>query len=173
MGFQRNKKTSKDATEHPVTCPDCGAPMRLRESKHGYFYGCSNFPRCKTAHGAHPDGKPLGVPADHATRQMRIKAHRAFDEIWRDHQLLTRGAAYRWLSKRMGVEAHMGAMNIEQCEHVINLCSTFDPSDPVAVEATQRELERKAAHKTARNRRRRRRQKKSSPPMQDMTPDRI
>jgi len=30
-----------------VTCPDCGAPMRLRDGKKGKFYGCSTYPKCK------------------------------------------------------------------------------------------------------------------------------
>lgn len=29
------------------TCPQCGAPLVIRWSKNGKFYGCSNFPRCK------------------------------------------------------------------------------------------------------------------------------
>ena len=30
-----------------MACPKCGAPMVLRKSKHGKFYGCSRFPECK------------------------------------------------------------------------------------------------------------------------------
>ena len=30
-----------------ITCPQCGAPMRLRKNKSGkYYLGCSNYPRC-------------------------------------------------------------------------------------------------------------------------------
>lgn len=28
-------------------CPKCGAPMALRTSKYGKFYGCTNYPTCK------------------------------------------------------------------------------------------------------------------------------
>lgn len=28
-------------------CPDCQAQMRLRESKTGWFYGCSRYPACR------------------------------------------------------------------------------------------------------------------------------
>lgn len=28
------------------SCPDCGSPMVLRNSKRGVFYGCSSFPKC-------------------------------------------------------------------------------------------------------------------------------
>lgn len=30
-----------------VSCPDCGAPMILKNGKYGKFYGCSNYPTCK------------------------------------------------------------------------------------------------------------------------------
>lgn len=31
----------------PVTCPECGALMHLRDGKYGAFYGCSTWPKCK------------------------------------------------------------------------------------------------------------------------------
>jgi len=40
------------------TCPECGGPMKLRESKRGgatYFLGCSKFPRCKGTREASPE----------------------------------------------------------------------------------------------------------------------
>ncbi len=30
-----------------IVCPDCGAPMILRNGKKGEFYGCSRFPKCR------------------------------------------------------------------------------------------------------------------------------
>jgi len=30
-----------------LKCPDCGGPMKPRESKHGKFWGCANYPKCK------------------------------------------------------------------------------------------------------------------------------
>jgi DNA topoisomerase I len=29
------------------TCPDCGAPMKLRPGRRGYFLGCSKYPKCR------------------------------------------------------------------------------------------------------------------------------
>ena len=29
------------------TCPKCGAPMKLRDSRRGLFLGCSKYPRCR------------------------------------------------------------------------------------------------------------------------------
>ena len=28
-------------------CPSCGSKMKLRSGRYGYFYGCTNFPKCK------------------------------------------------------------------------------------------------------------------------------
>lgn len=28
-------------------CPECGSPVYLKNGKHGLFYGCSNFPKCR------------------------------------------------------------------------------------------------------------------------------
>jgi len=33
---------------HPeLLCPECGAPMELREGRFGRFYGCTRYPECK------------------------------------------------------------------------------------------------------------------------------
>jgi hypothetical protein len=37
---------TEDTTEVP-TCPKCGIPLVIRSGKHGEFYGCSNYPRCR------------------------------------------------------------------------------------------------------------------------------
>ena len=29
-----------------VKCPKCDGPMKARESKHGKFWGCANYPHC-------------------------------------------------------------------------------------------------------------------------------
>jgi DNA topoisomerase-1 len=43
---QEKREIQSEAPEHP--CPNCGAPMELREGKFGRFYGCSRYPECKT-----------------------------------------------------------------------------------------------------------------------------
>lgn len=55
-----------------VSCGECQAPMLLRESRFGKFYGCTRFPECRGTHGAHPDGRPLGVPANAETKEARV-----------------------------------------------------------------------------------------------------
>ena len=107
-----------------LNCGDCGAPMVLRSSKYGPFYGCSRWPDCKGTHGAHPDGKPKGTPADANTRKARVTAHRVFDEIWKRDLVRNRGAAYSWMRKAMNLgrsAAHISLFTVEQCETLVQL----------------------------------------------------
>lgn len=60
--------------EHEVFCY-CGAPMKLKPSKYGHFYACTRWPECDGTHGCHPDGSPLGKPADAETRRLRQAVH--------------------------------------------------------------------------------------------------
>ncbi len=110
-----------------VTCPDCGGRMVLRNSKFGPFYGCENYPKCKATHGAHPDGRPLGIPANKETKQWRMKAHDVFDKLWKGRNAsMTRKQAYKWFQENMGLtagEAHIGKFNIKQCQALIALIS--------------------------------------------------
>lgn len=104
--------------EHP--CPECGWSMVLRTSKFGLFYGCTQFPACTAAHGAHKDGRPLGIPANKATKDARIKAHAAFDRLWKDKHM-KRKEAYVWMQGAMSMtadDAHIGRFTIEQCEQL-------------------------------------------------------
>jgi DNA topoisomerase-1 len=40
-------KKATPAVEVTDTCPECGAPMKLRNSRRGYFLGCSKYPKCR------------------------------------------------------------------------------------------------------------------------------
>ncbi len=111
--------------DHP--CPECGKPMVLRDSKYGLFYGCTGFPDCKASHGAHKDGKPLGTPADKETKKARIRAHDAFDQLWKDKHM-SRGEAYVWMQEAMDMtpaEAHIGNFTIEQCDELEVLVDAY------------------------------------------------
>ena len=105
--------------DHP--CPECGEPMVLRDSKYGLFYGCSDFPRCKASHGAHKKtGQPLGTPADGPTKKARIRAHDAFDQLWKGKHM-DRGDAYMWMQEAMEMpadDAHIGKFTTEQCDQL-------------------------------------------------------
>lgn len=104
-------------------CADCNSPMVLRKSikYKSPFWGCSKYPDCKGTHGAHPDGRPLGVPANAETKQWRIKAHDIFDTLWKCSQIsMTRKKAYALLAKELGVEeVHIGESDIEACKKII------------------------------------------------------
>jgi DNA topoisomerase-1 len=43
------------AVEVSETCPECGAPMKLRPGRRGYFLGCSKYPKCKGTREASPE----------------------------------------------------------------------------------------------------------------------
>jgi ssDNA-binding Zn-finger/Zn-ribbon topoisomerase 1 len=106
-----------------LTCPECGAGMTLKSSRFGPFYGCARWPDtgCPGSHGAHPDGTPLGVPANRETKAARVRAHAAFDTLWRGGGMKRR-AAYRWMQDALGLtsdEAHIGRFDVPTCERLI------------------------------------------------------
>jgi ssDNA-binding Zn-finger/Zn-ribbon topoisomerase 1 len=120
----------RDATPfvaHELTCTQCGAPMRVKDGKFRSFYGCSRWPGCDGAIGMHADGTPLGTQADKGTRQLRIAAHAAFDQLWRSGRI-TRKEAYRWMCNRLKLsedEGHIGKLNAEQCVQLVEHCERF------------------------------------------------
>jgi DNA topoisomerase-1 len=40
-------KKAVPAVEVNETCPECGAPMKLRPGRRGFFLGCSKYPKCR------------------------------------------------------------------------------------------------------------------------------
>jgi ssDNA-binding Zn-finger/Zn-ribbon topoisomerase 1 len=110
-----------DSGEIVLECPDCGSAMHLKDTRLGRFYGCSQYPECRASHGCHPDGSPMGTPADKATREARQEAHRWFDILWESGQF-TRGKAYRMLQGFMRMdqdECHIGKFSFVQCKQVV------------------------------------------------------
>jgi ssDNA-binding Zn-finger/Zn-ribbon topoisomerase 1 len=107
------------------SCGECGGAMTLKRSRFGPFWSCSRWPDCGGTHGAHPDGSPLGVPADKATKLARIAAHDAFDELWRgEHAPMKRKEAYRWMQEVMGLasgECHIGRFPVSRCSTLVRL----------------------------------------------------
>ncbi len=112
----------------PLKCPECDKNMRLKPSRYGLFYGCEGYPKCTSTHGAHPDGKPLGTPANKETKVARIRAHEVFDRLWKAPEgeyrkgLMKRREAYQWLQTAMKLskdDAHIGKFDIEKCDRLI------------------------------------------------------
>jgi len=111
--------------EKPIDlkCPECGAKMVLRfTNKFKYrngesrpFYGCSRFPECRATHGAHPDGKPFGVPATKEVKELRVKVHQKMDEVfgaWKTLSRQEKREVYFWLRDN-APKGHVGEMNEE------------------------------------------------------------
>jgi len=102
-----------------LTCY-CGKRMVLRNSRHGNFWGCSDYPKCDGAVGCHKkDNSPLGTPANKETRQLRQVAHEVFDNWW-PTQFGTRGEAYEWMEES-APKAHIADMDFEECEELIKM----------------------------------------------------
>lgn len=123
MDGPRKTEHRAPCVRRDLKCGECGSLMVLRKSKKygSLFYGCSRFPDCKGCHGAHPDGRPLGTPANRKTSEARIRAHDVFDRIWKQRRM-TRPQAYAWMRQAMGLseaEAHIGHFTFEQCEKLI------------------------------------------------------
>ena len=112
-----------------VECPHCHCPTILVDSKviykasYGPIYLCL---LCGAYVGCHPGSvRPLGSPADRATRVARRMAHEAFDPLWRRGSM-TRSEAYAWLAKQMGLpteQTHIGMFTAEQCCRVMQICA--------------------------------------------------
>lgn len=118
-----------------LLCPVCGKKMILLESltltypsgKRRLFWSCPHYPFCSVQHGAHPDGTPVGFPADNKTRRARTEAHEAFDALWRGLSM-TRDAGYKLLQEITGLsdeEAHIGRFTYDQCAALVAAVACF------------------------------------------------
>lgn len=110
-----------------VICPKCSQlakcvkqslVYKTKTELTGYCYWCK---KCDTLVGCHPHTKvPLGTMADRETRQWRMRAHNAFDTLWK-LGFVKRDEAYSILKKEFGREIHIGESDIETCQKIINL----------------------------------------------------
>ena len=86
------------------------------------FYGCTRYPFCTGTHGAHPDGRPLGTPADKATKEARTAAHKVLEHAFGDqNNRQARTQAYRWLKAQKDLPDHIGEMTKEEAQRVIHI----------------------------------------------------
>jgi hypothetical protein len=139
VGWQSNKgrvdvvkkqhdRNAQLVPETYLQCPEPGCNGTLKRkwspANRQWFYGCDRWASkgCHGAVGCHPDGSPLGRPADQTTRRARREAHEAFDELW-EEGWMSRSAAYDWLAREMDLsEAHMAKMDKRQCAQVVERC---------------------------------------------------
>jgi ssDNA-binding Zn-finger/Zn-ribbon topoisomerase 1 len=121
--------SEKPPAECDLTCPECGAAMRLKKSKYGLFYSCSMFPACRASHGAHPDGRPLGRPGTAEEKVARVCAHEAFDTMYKGPNApKSKSAAYQWMERVMDLtpeECHIGLFDMDACEELMRMVAEF------------------------------------------------
>jgi hypothetical protein len=110
----------------PDKCPECGG--RFKEIKTDYGAGkirrdCVN---CTVRQWCDDRGNPLGTPANIFLRRSRMRAHDAFDRLWKSG-VMKRSEAYAWLKRELGVEkaVHMAEMTTEECLKVEKLSLNF------------------------------------------------
>lgn len=115
-----------------VCCPKC---QQLAEAVKGdavyphrpdlysrKFYLCRP---CETWAPRANNGAPLALMADARVRLLRIRAHAAFDPMWKSGSM-TRSAAYAWLRTATGLTAeqcHMSWMGEWELRMVLAACA--------------------------------------------------
>ena len=123
-------------------CPDCKIPAVCVDSKaiygkhtsYGPVWACPNRPAgCDCYIGCHPrSNRPLGpVLATREVRQARMRAHDAFDPMWRSGKM-GRKKAYSWLARRLGIhvnDCHIGHFDVAMCNRVVEACEARNTTE--------------------------------------------
>lgn len=113
-----------------VECPTCKIEMMLLEStafrhRDGSTKKLYVCPTCDCRHGSHPNGEPVGMPADRPTREARVRLHTLFDPLWKN-QYMSRNEAYRLLQRlNDGIRVHMGGMSKAECDTMYDKLFTY------------------------------------------------
>lgn len=121
-------------TRAPI-CPYCHMPSvyvtgAILYPKYPRLHGKSFWlcRPCDAYVGCHAGtANPLGRLANAELRAAKMRAHAAFDPIWRDGKV-GRTEAYRWLANRLGLsrrDAHIGNFDIELCNRVVEACTAL------------------------------------------------
>ena len=112
----------------PTICRYCGG--KIIKTKSRVLYGTGNqtiylCTMCNAYVGCYEGtDKPMGKVANTVLRLKRQETHNIFDALWRG-QGWSRSAAYRWLARELHLSeenAHIGMMEMDECEAVIRLC---------------------------------------------------
>ena len=116
-----------------IKCPYCSCSAVLRDASfvyggkaiERYVYVCSRYPACNSYVGVHENTLlPKGTLANGDLRNKRIRAHKAFDSIWKIG-IMNKAEAYRWMQYRFGLtsqQAHIGFFSEYMCEQLIQEC---------------------------------------------------
>jgi hypothetical protein len=113
------------------TCPYCAGKAELKESAEVYPNAKQDYgpvwvcDTCDARVGCHPnsDYAPMGRLANAELRRWKVKAHAAFDPLWR-RDGFSRSEAYEYLRIRMGEvkPVHIGDMGVAECRQVVEIC---------------------------------------------------
>lgn len=133
--------TNKDSILKAYICPYCGKPTEYVSSTEvyggrdfGMVYRCKP---CKAWVGVHnkTSKRALGRLANKELRDWKIRAHDAFDQLWKRKmkkdkvsKSKARNAGYDWISKELNIPreyTHIGMFDVEQCKQVVILCQPF------------------------------------------------
>jgi hypothetical protein len=115
-------------------CPHCGVESEYVDSarvyrgkSYGMIYDCRD---CDAYVGVHRGTfTPLGTMADRETRIWRMRAHDAFDPLWKSGRI-DRRAAYGYMQKIMGMspeQAHIARFNAEDCQRLVTALNASQP----------------------------------------------
>jgi hypothetical protein len=118
-----------------VCCPHCDLAAKLingqeladytnirsyEQYQQQQFWFCTS---CYGYTGCHETTHyPKGSIANHFERELRKRAHTAFDRLWKDKHM-SRKEAYLYLQNITGLEpedAHIGEMNVSQLETLLS-----------------------------------------------------
>jgi len=121
----------------PVICPYCDKPAELVDSSviygpfkpdFGKFWHCSPCDAYVGTHRNSPRHAPLGRLANKTLRHWKMRAHAAFDPLWKSGRM-TRVRAYDWMARRLEIpkeKAHIGKFDVEQCQKLVELMETLN-----------------------------------------------
>lgn len=133
-------------TARNMKCPSCSNTMKFITEGDKYFYVCVNFPsKCDVSHGAYPDGRPFGKPADAVTRKLRALCHRKMDELFHAYRgplgpKTIQSYLYTYITDKMGVsELHFGLMNDQACKKALGLFEATNIESIVAYVKAKKE----------------------------------
>ena len=132
-----------------VKCPYCGKTAELVDSieiygrSYGMVYLCRE---CDAYVGCHPGtDKPLGRLANRELRMWKMRAHSAFDLLWKCRHM-RRQQAYAWLAEKLDIpteQCHIGMFDVDMCQKVIDVSLKFLREEHIAKIKSNRKRNKK------------------------------
>lgn len=87
---------------------------------------CDAFVGCHAPGNGYGDGtRPLGRLANAELRRAKMRAHAAFDPLWKAKGMRRR-EAYAWLAEQLSIEfdqCHIGMFDVNRCHEVVAIVS--------------------------------------------------